>query len=160
MIAGVFGPCNSEIIRACATPISTHILADTGELTPEPLAGQILLEVWTGYTNTSADLINSNCQARHSLRIICSYNTLMANAYCKLLQSLIKNYGQIQQEISRQAGITNGYLSRIASGQESPATPETNTAIARACGASQQEIAELTFLETFQRHSDLLAVVD
>ena len=84
----------------------------------------------------------------------------MADAYCKLLQSLVKNSGQSQRSIARAAGITSGYLSRIASGQESPATPETNTAIARACGASQQDIAELTFLAASQRHPDLLAVVD
>jgi phage repressor protein C with HTH and peptisase S24 domain len=84
----------------------------------------------------------------------------MADAYCKLLQSLLKNSGRSQRAIARAAGITSGYLSRIASGQEAPATPETNTAIARACGASQQDIAELTFLAASQRHPDVLAVVD
>jgi len=84
----------------------------------------------------------------------------MANAYCKLLQSLIKQSGRSQRAIARAAGITSGYLSRIASGQESPATPETNTAIAQVCGASKQAIAELTFLAASQRHPDLLAVMD
>ena len=84
----------------------------------------------------------------------------MANAYCELLQSLIKHSGRSQRAIARKAGITSGYLSRISSGQEAPATPETNTAIAQACEASQQEIAELTFLAASQRHPELLAVVD
>ena len=30
MLASVFGPCNSELSRACATPISTHTLANAG----------------------------------------------------------------------------------------------------------------------------------
>ena len=84
----------------------------------------------------------------------------MSNDYCRLLQSLIRNSGFSQRAIARKAGITSGYLCRISSGQEPPATPETNTAIARACGASQQEIAELTFLAASQRHPDLLAVVE
>jgi len=84
----------------------------------------------------------------------------MASDYCKLLQGLIKRSGQSQRSVARTAGITSGYLSRIASGQDPPATPETNTQIGRACRASQQEIAQLTFLAASQRHPDVLAVVD
>ncbi len=84
----------------------------------------------------------------------------MASEYCNLLQSLIRRSGQSQRSIARAAGITSGYLSRIASGQDPPATPETNTQIGRACQASQQEIARLTFLAASQRHPDLLAVVE
>ena len=84
----------------------------------------------------------------------------MANAYCNLLQSLIKRSGQSQRAVAKAAGITSGYLSRIASGQDPPATPETNTQIGQACQASQQEIAQLTFLAASQRHPDLLAVVE
>ena len=84
----------------------------------------------------------------------------MASDYCKLLQSLIKRSGQSQRSIAKAAGITSGYLSRVASGQDPPATPETNTQIGRACKASQQEIAQLTFLAASQRHPALLAVVE
>ena len=84
----------------------------------------------------------------------------MASDYCKLLQSLIKRSGQSQRCVARTAGITSGYLSRIASGQDPPATPETNTQIGGACRASQQEIAQLTFLAASQRHPDVLAVVE
>ncbi len=84
----------------------------------------------------------------------------MASEYCNLLQSLIKRSGQSQRSIARATGITSGYLSRIASGQDPPATPETNSQIAQACQASQQEIAQLTFLAASQRHPDLLAVVE
>ena len=84
----------------------------------------------------------------------------MASDYCTLLQSLIKRSGQSQRSIAKAAGITSGYLSRIASGQDSPATPETNTQIGQACKASPQEIAKLTFLAASQRHPDLLAVVE
>ena len=84
----------------------------------------------------------------------------MASEYCNLLQSLIRRSGQSQRSIARTAGITSGYLSRIASGQDPPATPETNTQIGGACQASQQEIARLTFLAASQRHPDLLAVVE
>ena len=84
----------------------------------------------------------------------------MATSYCQLLQSLIKGSGQSQRAIARAAGLTSGYLSRIATGQDPPATPETNTAIAKACHASQQQIAKLTFLAASQRHPDLISVVD
>lgn len=84
----------------------------------------------------------------------------MASDYCKLLQSLIKRSGQSQRSIAKAAGITSGYLSRVASGQDPPATPETNTHIGQACRASQQDIAHLTFLAASQRHPDLLAVVE
>lgn len=84
----------------------------------------------------------------------------MANDYCEFLQSLIKESGRSQRAIARAAGVTSGYLCRVASGQDPPATPETNTAIATACRASQQQIAKLTFLAASQRHPDLMAVVD
>ena len=84
----------------------------------------------------------------------------MSSDYCQLLRGLIARSGQSQRGIAKAAGITSGYLSRIASGQDPPATPETNTQIGRACGASQQEIARLTFLAASQRHPDLMAVVD
>ena len=83
----------------------------------------------------------------------------MANDYCEFLQ-LIKESGRSQRGIARAAGVTSGYLSRVASGQDPPATPETNTAIATACEATQQQIAKLTFLAASQRHPDLMAVVD
>jgi len=84
----------------------------------------------------------------------------MPQTYCHFLQSLIKHSGRSQRSIAKAAGITSGYLSRIASGQDPPATPETNTAIAKACGASQEQIARLTFLAAAQRHPEVLAVVD
>ena len=84
----------------------------------------------------------------------------MTSDYCKLLQDLIRQSGQSQRSIANAAGITSGYLSRIGSGQDPPATPETNSQIGRACNASQHEMAQLSFLAASQRHPDLLAVVD
>ena len=84
----------------------------------------------------------------------------MSSDYCELLQSLIRRSGQSQRSIAKSAGITSGYLSRVASGQDPPSTPETNTQIGRACGANQQQIARLTFLAASERHPDLMAVVE
>lgn len=84
----------------------------------------------------------------------------MADDYCHLLRRLIKRSGQSQRAIARAAGVTSGYLSRVASGQDPPATPETNTAIGKVCRASGQEIAKLTFLAASQRHPELMAVLD